>query len=130
MTDELSRAAERLAVAIESNFTCDYQQIVKAYRGSASWALHDHGADLIEVALALDNYRRIEQSELSTRSATVLTDKVMNENLPIHLVPRKVDTFELVCWHCHQTVEVAVTEQPQLCPLCRALLVIEWRSVR
>ena len=45
MTDELSRAAERLTVSVESNLTCDHQHIVQVCRGIAPWALHDHGPD-------------------------------------------------------------------------------------
>jgi hypothetical protein len=67
MTDEMLRAADRLATAVDSNFSCDYQQIVQAHRKDAAWAVFDYGAGLVELALALDNYRRLEQRERSAR---------------------------------------------------------------
>jgi hypothetical protein len=54
----------------------------------------------------------------------------MNENQPIHRVPRKGEVFELVCWRCHEAIELPASKQPYVCPLCHALLVVEWRSVR
>jgi hypothetical protein len=54
----------------------------------------------------------------------------MNENLPIHRVPPKVGVFQLVCWKCRENIELPVTKQPYACPICHALLIVRWRSLR
>jgi hypothetical protein len=50
MTDEMLRAAEHLATAVDNNFSCDYQQIVQAHHKNVEWAGLDHPADLVELS--------------------------------------------------------------------------------
>jgi hypothetical protein len=44
--------------------------------------------------------------------------------------PSKAETYQVQCWRCQQTLELAVSLLPYRCLHCGALLLIEWRSVR
>ena len=52
------------------------------------------------------------------------------KGLPEQLKPqRKTETYELTCWRCHRTVQLAVSQRPYRCPHCGVLLVVEWRNL-
>ena len=41
---------------------------------------------------------------------------------------RHTETYEVECWRCKRTIELAINAKPYRCGKCGALLVIEWRQ--